>query len=243
MAAERTGMAGRISADGWPVLAAGGLITIVLALLSVPLGAFALGLLFWLAHVLRHPRRMTPNVPYHVIAPADGTILDIQPDSFPGEGAGADRDPAIRITIVTRLSDAQAHLSPITGHITENLLLPGLFSAWGDTPASWRMARDVNERREIRIRDADRREVVVVQIATRTARHLVCRFAEGKFILAGDALGMARIAGVTDIFVPATCTVAVRAGQHVLAGETLLARFAKPKKTANRPIAEKGEDA
>jgi len=243
MALERTGMSGRISADGWPVLAVAGLITIVLTLLSVPLGAFALGLLFWLAHLLRTPSRSTPDNPQQIIAPADGTVLDIQPDHVPGDRQADDRDAAVRITIVTRLGDVQTQLSPISGHITENLLLPGLFSAWGDTPASWRMARDINERREIRIRDSAQREVTVVQIGTRTARHLVCRFAEGKFVRAGDALGMARIAGVTDVFAPAASIVAVRVGQHVLAGETVLARFGKAKHAGNRAAVAEGGDA
>jgi hypothetical protein len=51
------------------------------------------------------------------------------------------------------LTDTQLQTSPITGHIVENLLLPGLFRKWGFDRTSWQAARLLNERREIRIRD------------------------------------------------------------------------------------------
>ena len=51
----------QIADDGWPVLALGGLLTILLTILYVPLGTFALGMLIWLAHVLRTPGRRAPT--------------------------------------------------------------------------------------------------------------------------------------------------------------------------------------
>ena len=195
-------MGEEISADSWPVLAIAGLATILLTLLWLPFGSFALGLLFWLAHILRKPKRFTPDSPGQIFAPSDGIILDIQSDYFPNHQLGADLRPALRITIMTRFSDVQAHLSPISGHVTDNVLLPGLFIAWGAQEASWQAAREINERREICIRDKYQRDVVLVQFGSRTARQLVCRHGEGKFIRAGDHLGMARIAGVCDVYVP-----------------------------------------
>ena len=37
-----------IASEGWPVMALGGGVTILLTLISLPLGCFALGLLVWL---------------------------------------------------------------------------------------------------------------------------------------------------------------------------------------------------
>ena len=65
----------------------------------------------------------------------------------------------------------------------------------------------------------------MVQLATKTARQLVCRLAEGKHLVVADPIGMARLAGVTDIYVPATSTSDIAIGQHVVASETVLARL------------------
>lgn len=217
----------KIADDGWPVLAIAGVVTILTSVISLPLGCFALGLMLWLAHGLRVPNRQTEGDRQSIYAPADGVVLDIVTTNFP-DGMMTDAAVAAKcITIRTRLSDMQLQTSPITGHIVENVLFPGLFTSWGDNPASWQSAREVNERREICIRDAFNRDIVLVQLGSKTARQLVCRLAEGKRVLAGSPIGMARIAGVVDLYVPAGCKIMITPGQHMIAGETVVAQFAR----------------
>ena len=140
---------------------------------------------------------------------------------------------SLRITIRTKLSDAQMQTSPVTGHLVDNCLFPGLFAPWADydrvngpvNQDSWEDIRRLNERREITFRHTSGHEVVMVQLATKTARQLVCRLSEGKHLVAADPIGMARLAGVTDIYVPAVSISDIAVGQHVVAGETVLARL------------------
>ena len=73
--------------------------------------------------MLRVPNRHTNVDDQTIYAPSDGVILEIKPDKFP-DGFPNDSKPAQRITIETRLTDAQLQTSPITGHIVENHLLP-----------------------------------------------------------------------------------------------------------------------
>ena len=121
--------------------------------------------------------------------------------------------------------------SPITGRLIDNCLFPGLFAPWthidhangGRYQHKWEDVRQLNERREITLRHAQGHEVVMVQLATRTARQLVCRLPEGKHLVMADPIGMARIAGVTDIYVPADSISDLAIGQHVVAAETVLA--------------------
>ena len=160
-------------------------------------------------------------------------ILEIAQDIFP-DGLSNHAKPAQRITIQTRLYDAQLQTSPITGYIVENNLLPGLFESWGNHPVSWQAARLVNERREIHFCDRFNRVVVLVQMGSKTARQLVCRLLEGKFVQVGSPIGMARVAGVVDLYVPAECKILSVARQHMIAGETAVAEFAaKPPKNLN----------
>ena len=224
----------KIADDGWPVLALAGILTILTSMLFLPLGCFFLGIMMWLAHGLRVPNRQTKADDQIIYAPADGVVLDIETDQFPDVLAGDNVTPAKRITIHSRLTDTQLQTSPITGHIVDNLLLPGLFRKWGYDRISWQAARLSNERREIRIRDASDREIMLVQLGSKTARQLICRLAEGKFVQAGAPIGMARIAGVVDLFVPSGCKILIEAGQHVIAGETAIAQFAR------RPSAKRG---
>ena len=228
-----------IADDGWPVLALAGIFTILTSIVFLPLGCFLLGIMVWLAHLLRVPNRHTSADDQIIYAPCDGVILEIVPDKFP-DGFANDAKPAKRITIQTRLNDAQLQTSPVTGHVVDNHLLPGLFTKWGDHPASWQAARLVNERREIHFRDPFNREVVLVQMSSKTARQLTCRLLAGKFVQAGSPIGMARIAGVVDLYIPAQCKILSAACQHMIAGETALAQFAAKPSAKQNPSSNHG---
>ena len=182
-----------IAEDGWPVLAVAGAVTILVSFLALPVGCFLLGLMMWLAHILRVPRRLPPPGEHLVIAPADGRVVEIT--QCPAQtGVMPLSYDSLRITIRTKLSDAQMQTSPITGHLVDNCLFPGLFASWADNdhvngPAnqdSWEDIRRLNERREITFRHTNGHEVVMVQLATKTARQLVCRLSEGKHLAAAD---------------------------------------------------------
>ena len=221
-----------VAEDGWPVLAVAGAVTILVSFLALPVGCFLLGLMMWLAHILRVPHRLPPMGENLIFAPADGRVVEIIQCPAQTSVMPLSYD-SLRITIRTKLSDAQMQTSPITGHLVDNCLFPGLFTPWADNdhvngPAnqdSWEDIRRLNERREITFRHTNGHEVVMVQLATKTARQLVCRLSEGKHLAAADPIGMARLAGVTDIYIPATSVSDIALGQHVVAGETVLARL------------------
>ena len=209
---------GWIAAEGWPVMALAGGLTILLTLIWLPAGCFALGLLLWLRHTLRTPDRRIPDAEGVILAPADGIVVEVS-DEEVTPPAGTDIGAARRVTIRTGLADAHLQRSPVAGRITDNFLIPGLFRNAGDVA----LARRDNERREITIETEHGSRLLLVQIGTATARQLVCRHGPGKYLSAGAPLGMTRIGGMTDLFLPAGGTVAVMAGQSVVAGETIIA--------------------
>ena len=221
-----------IADEGWPVLAVAGAVTIFVSFAALPVGCFLLGVMMWLAHILRVPHRLPPKGENLVVAPVDGRVVQIT-HCPAGIGVMPLSYDALRITIRTKLSDTQMQTSPITGHLIDNCLFPGLFAPWTNIDYancdrhqdSWESVRQLNERREITLRHAQGHEVVMVQLATKTARQLVCRLAEGKHLEVADTIGIARLAGVTDIYVPAASISDVVVGQHVVAAETILARL------------------
>ena len=224
-----------IADDGWPVLAVAGAVTILVSFVALPVGCFLLGVMIWLAHILRVPHRLPPSDETLVVAPVDGRVVQIK-HCPAATGLMPLSYDTLRITIRTKLSDTQMQTSPITGHLIDNCLFPGLFAPWTNIDhansdrdhESWEDVRRLNERREITLRHAHGHEVVMVQLATKTARQLVCRLAEGKHLMLADPIGMARLAGVTDIYVPASSISDMTIGQHVVAAETILARLPSP---------------
>jgi len=215
-----------IAADGWAVLGIAGIATIILTLISLPLGTFALGLMVWLRYSLRVPRRLSPDDPALVLAPADGVVVEIAAIAGdPGLSAGASFAEAAaplvcRVTIKTSPADAQLQRSPVAGRVIDNFLIPGLFRGGEELSL---MRRD-NERREISIETEDGARFVLTQIGTATARQLVCRFGPGKFLAAGAPLGMARVGGLAELVIPAGYKCEIETGKTVVAGETILAR-------------------
>ncbi len=218
-----------ISDDGWPLLALAGLITIFLTFVALPLGCFSCGILFWLSHILRVPRRLAVSKKNVIVAPVDGCIVEIiRCDTYNGI---IQKSYSWRITIRTKLTDLQFQTSPANGYLLDNTLFPGMFNSWPgidegleiSKPNEWLDAREFNERRELTIQTGSGHIVLLVQLATKTARQLVCRLVEGKNLTIGDPLGMARIGGVTDIYLPPRSNCLVATGMHVVASETILA--------------------
>lgn len=215
-----------IAGDGWAVLAIAGIATIILTLISLPVGTFALGLMVWLRHILRSPRRLSPDAPGLVLAPADGVVIEVTdridapPMADPSSGDLAGESGARRVTIRTGLADVQLQRSPVAGRIIDNFLIPGLFRGGEEMD----LTRRDNERREISIETEDGARFLVAQIGTATARQLVCRYGPGKFLAAGAPLGMARIGGLTELVIPAGHQLEIEVGKTVVAGETILAR-------------------
>ena len=156
-----------IADEGWPVLALAGAATILVSFVALPVGCFLLGVMMWLAHILRVPQRLPPKCENLVVAPVDGRVVQIK--HCPAETGDMPLSyDALRITIRTKLSDTQIQTSPITGHLIDNCLFPGLFASWPDIDHanhdrhqdSWEDVRRLNERREITLRHAQGHEVI-----------------------------------------------------------------------------------
>jgi phosphatidylserine decarboxylase len=58
------------------------------------------------------------------------------------------------------------------------------------------------------------------------ARRVVCRVKPGERLEPGARIGLMKFGSRMDVFVPITATIMVSTGQHVTAGETLIARLA-----------------
>ena len=67
--------------------------------------------------------------------------------------------------------------------------------------------------------------MVVRQVVGVLARRIVCRVAEGDTLARGERIGLMKFGSRMDVFLPTRAGVAVSVGQHVVAGETIIARL------------------
>lgn len=182
----------------------GGLAAAPALLLPVAVAAF-----------FRDPERTASQDPALVLSPADGTVMYAGP-ARPGDAP--DQDTWLQITIFLSVLDVHINRTPVSGRVTRVEYRPGTF-----LPA-YKPESSRNERSEIWF-DHLGVPIVARQVVGILARRVVCRLTPGQEVGAGDRLGLMKFGSRMDVFVPASATLAVKAGQKVRGGDTVIARL------------------
>jgi phosphatidylserine decarboxylase len=167
----------------------------------------------------RHPARVPPDRPGVVVAPADGQITIID-NAIPPMELGIDGEPMPRVSIFLSLFDVHVQRVPISGEVVAVQYRPGAHGS-ADRPRS----SAENERNSLWIRTPDGHDVVVVQIAGVLARRIVCDARIGDKPAIGDTYGLIRFGSRLDTYLPAGSSVMVKAGQHAVGAETVIAEL------------------
>jgi len=148
-----------------------------------------------------------------VLSPADGRVLVAGP-------AMADVAPPgswQQVSIFLSPMDVHVNRLPVSGRVTRVSFTPGRF-----LPAYRHDAATANERSEVWI-DHGGQSVVVRQIVGILARRVVCRVESGAEVHAGDRFGIMKFGSRMDVFLPTRATIAVKIGDAVRGGETVIA--------------------
>ena len=187
-------------------------------------GFAALGGFF--AYFFRDPERTVPQEPGLVVSPADGRIVIAGAAdarwSPPGEWK--------QITIFLSPMDVHMNRTPVEGRVTRVEYKEGTF-----LPA-YKLDASLNELNEVWI-DRQGEPIVVRQIVGVLARRIVCRVVEGQTLARGERIGLMKFGSRMDVFLPVRAEIRVRVGEHVVAGETVLARLSGPASSATEPVA------
>jgi phosphatidylserine decarboxylase len=203
---------------GWPLL----LMAIGLAILPGPWRWLALipgGLLALLLYFFRDPPRRIPETASAIVAPADGTIVEVAPlphDEFVG-------GPAVRIGIFLSILNVHINRAPAAGRVVEMRYRPGEF-----LNALRPESADRNESHWIGFEETapPSRRFAVRQISGLLARRIVCRLAPQQTVTRGEKFGMIKLGSRTELVLPAEFVdIDVRLGDKVHAGSTVVARW------------------
>ena len=209
----------KIHPEGYKFLIIAVLITIVIYFISSFLGLVSLLFTVWVYYFFRDPERISINDENYLVSPADGLVLEVIETKGPKE-LGLENKNFKKISIFMNVFDCHVNRAPSKGEIEDIFYKPGKF-----LNASLDKASEENERNYFKIKDNKTADgIIVVQIAGLIARRIVTQVQKAQTVSQGQRLGMIRFGSRVDIYYSQRKTM-VRAGQNVIAGESLIASF------------------
>jgi phosphatidylserine decarboxylase len=178
--------------------------------LSVILFLFAL----FTAYFFRDPERIVPYDDTALLAPADGTIIDIREVEEPLYL----KDKVKRVSIFMSPFNVHINRTPITGVIDFVHYHQGKFLSAFKEKASLD-----NESILIGIKDSKGGQKLAVKlIAGLIARRIVFNKKEGDALRQGDRIGMIRFGSRAELFCPLSTEIRVKNGDKVNGGLTVM---------------------
>jgi phosphatidylserine decarboxylase len=190
----------------------------VLGALGLGVAAGALALLAgFVLFFFRNPARSVPGDERTVVAPADGTVIEV------AEGEEPDGGKVLRIGIFLSVFDVHVNRAPLAGRVLAVEREPG-----GHRAAFRRGAERENARLTLTLETAGGERVRVVQIVGWVARRIVCHPKPGEWIARGARYGLMRFGSRTDVLLPPGAEPLVSRGRHVRGGASPIARLAGP---------------
>jgi len=155
----------------------------------------------------RDPERQIPQGPY-AVSPADGKIVAIKPQP----------DGKTRVSIFLNVFDVHVNRTPISGTIRNVHYKEGKFLV-----ASLEEATAENEQNMVTV-EGDGSTVVFSQIAGLVARRILFWKKAGDVVRAGERVGLIQFGSRVDVFLGPEWEIAIREGQRVSAGSSILAK-------------------
>ncbi|HJD97403.1 phosphatidylserine decarboxylase family protein [Mailhella massiliensis] len=204
-----------LAPEGVPII---GLLTVVSLCFAIldwwPAALVALVALWFSVHFFRDPERVVPQEKGLAVSPADGRIIRIEKRTDPMNG-----EERLCISIFMNIFSVHVNRAPVSGTVIGIRYLPGKFFN-----AAWDKASTDNEQCLWQMRDEEGATWTFVQIAGLIARRIVPHAEQGDVLRRGQRFGMIRFGSRVDVYLPSDYTAAIRIGENVFAGQSVLAK-------------------
>ena len=160
----------------------------------------------------RDPERNAPPGPV-AVSPADGKVVALRQDDAGGH----------RVSIFLNIFDVHVNRTPIPGRITAIEYKQGQF-----LNASRAEASSANEQNVMTVEGVvggRSTKVVFSQIAGLITRRIICYKKAGDILAPGERVGLIKFGSRVDIELGPEWEIAVREGQRVVAGSSVIGRI------------------
>jgi phosphatidylserine decarboxylase len=175
-------------------------------------GAILIALGLFVFYFFRDPARTIPAGPGTVVSPADGRVVEIADEAL-------DSRMGHRISIFLSIWDVHVQRAPVAGRVASVIYRPGKFHG------AYRSAASRENEQNIIYIDTPQGTMVFKQIAGAIARRVICWKKVGDSVTLGERVGIIRFGSRVDIWLPAEAEIAVRRGQKVNGGASILAKW------------------
>jgi phosphatidylserine decarboxylase len=158
----------------------------------------------------RDPERVIPSEAGAVVSPADGKVTSVASIKVGGETFKS-------ISIFLNVFNVHVNRSPVSGIVRGARYEPGKYLN-AMNPAS----AEQNERNTVTI-EGEGHRVIFKQIAGLLARRIVFTKQVGDSVRRGERVGLIKFGSRTDILLDPSAEVAVKVGENVKGGSSILA--------------------
>lgn len=205
-----------IAREGYPFITVAALVlAVVLVVPKIVIVIVLLLLLALFVYFFRDPERDVPNSDQVAVSAADGRIVEVSEVEMDG---GTFK----KVSVFMNVFNVHVNRMPFAGTIVDVTHIPGRF-----VPADKPEASTENERNKMTV-DTRFGRMYIIQVAGLVARRCVAYVKPGDTMGMGERIGLIKFSSRVDHYFPISFDIAVKLGDKVTAGESVLARVSKP---------------
>lgn len=169
-----------------------------------------------IVYFFREPSRDIEKNINHILAPADGEIVEIikvyEKEYF--------KDERLQVSIFMSPLDVHQNRAPVGGEVVYRLHMKGVFY-----PAFVKKSSEKNERCSTVFKMENGVEIMSRQIAGTVAQRIMTYKKPGDRIEQGQEYGFIRFGSRVDLFLPSDTQVQVKLHSKAVSGKTIVATF------------------
>ncbi len=203
-----------VAKEGYPFIFVLAFATLLAAILSMKITTgFLLVATIFVLCFFRDPERLGPDRPDALVSPADGKVILIErvtDDRFTG-------NEVQKISVFMNVFNVHVNRIPCSGTVEKILYKPGKFYSADSQKGGLQ-----NEYCASIITTPEGKKIAFVQIAGLIARRIICWLEAGDAVTRGKRFGLIRFGSRVDLYLPLETELAIKPGQNVRAGETVL---------------------
>ena len=201
-----------IAREGWVFISVPLILAAILWAVGWQVGAVAsLVLAVAVSVFFRDPPRRVPRGEGLILAPADGTVVQVA--RYPGDELDG---AANQLSIFLSVLDVHVNRAPFATVVESVHYRPGTFRL------AWRHEASAANEQNLIVLKAPQGRLLVKQIAGFLARRIVCRIVPGQTLEAGERIGMIRFGSRVDLIVPENVKLSVKPGDRVKGGVSVV---------------------